>query len=52
MKRIILCFSAMLLLGFSLNAQEMGLKENKEFTDLGDYVRQAEFSPFRNYFFG
>lgn len=40
----------MLLFGLSLTAQEMGLKENKEFTDLGDYVRQAEFSPFRNYF--
>ena len=35
---------------FPALAQEMGLKENKEFSNLGDYVRQAEFSPFRDYF--
>ena len=34
----------------SIQAQEMGLKESKEFSNLGDYVRQAEFSPYRNYF--
>jgi len=31
-------------------SQELELNENKEFKELGDYVRQAEFSPFRNYF--
>ncbi|MEA3460612.1 MAG: caspase family protein [Bacteroidota bacterium] len=30
--------------------QEMGLKVNKEFGNLGDYVGCAQFSPFRNYF--
>lgn len=50
MKHIILAFSVFLFFGLSVFAQEMGLKENKEFTDLGEYVRQAEFSPFRNYF--
>ena len=34
----------------SLQGQEMGLKESKEFSKLGDYVRQAQFSPYRNYF--
>jgi hypothetical protein len=34
----------------SLHGQEMGLKESKEFSKLGDYVRQAQFSPYRNYF--
>ena len=33
-----------------LTGQEMGLKESKVFSDLGDYVRQAGFSPYRNYF--
>ncbi len=28
----------------------MGLKESKEFSNLGEYVRQAQFSPYRNYF--
>ncbi|MEN8158023.1 MAG: WD40 repeat domain-containing protein, partial [Bacteroidota bacterium] len=31
-------------------AQEMGLKESKEFSNLGDYVKQAGFSPYRNFF--
>jgi len=31
-------------------SQEMGLKVNKEFGNLGGYVGDAEFSPFRNYF--
>ncbi len=34
----------------SIHAQEMGLKESKVFSNLGDYVRQAQFSPYRNYF--
>ena len=34
----------------SLQAQEMGLRESKEFSNLGNYVRQAAFSPYRNYF--
>ena len=34
----------------SVQGQEMGLKESKEFSNLGDYVRQAQFSPYRNYF--
>ncbi len=31
-------------------SQEMGLKVNKEFGNLGAYVGGAKFSPFRNYF--
>jgi len=31
-------------------SQEMGLKVNKEFGNLGAYVGGARFSPFRNYF--
>jgi len=31
-------------------AQELALKENKALTGLGDYVKQAAFSPFRSYF--
>jgi len=31
-------------------SQEMGLRVNKEFGNLEDYVGDAEFSPFRNYF--
>jgi WD40 repeat protein len=50
MKQILLCFLAIFLFGLSSSAQEMGLKENKEFADLGSNVLQAEFSPFRNYF--
>jgi WD40 repeat protein len=34
----------------SLQAQELGLRESKEFSGLGEYIMQAEFSPFRNYF--
>jgi WD40 repeat protein len=37
-------------MGFQAHPQELGIKENKEFTDLGDYVMEAGFSPFRNYF--
>ena len=31
-------------------AQELSLKENKEFKGLGSYINQAAFSPFNNYF--
>ncbi|MFH0755703.1 MAG: caspase family protein [Bacteroidota bacterium] len=41
-------FSA--ILSFTLQAQELGLKESKVFSSLGDYVRQAQFSPCRNFF--
>lgn len=40
----------MFLALMSLQGQEMGLKESKEFSNLGDYIRQAQFSPYRNYF--
>lgn len=42
--------TGLILWSLAGNSQELGLKENKEYKDLGDYVRQAEFSPFRNYF--
>ncbi len=38
------------VLSLPLLSQEMGLKVNKEFGNLGDYVGQAQFSPFRSYF--
>jgi len=31
-------------------SQDMGLRISKEFRELGDYVGQAQFSPYRNYF--
>ena len=36
-----------IVLGVSVSAQELELKVNKEFTGLGEYVMQAQFSPFR-----
>ncbi len=50
MRSRILFFIALCWMAAFLHGQDMGLKENKEFSELGDYVRQAQFSPFRNYF--
>lgn len=50
MKKI---FSSLLIVSISLlalSAQELDLKESKEFNNLGEYVRQAQFSPYRNFF--
>lgn len=40
----------LMALSLPLLSQELGLKVNKEFGNLGDYVGQAQFSPLRNYY--
>lgn len=50
MRRVQILF--LLLSSFLIcsTAQERSLIESKVFSNLGDYARQAEFSPYRNYF--
>lgn len=50
MRNLLLSAVFLLLVIPTARGQEMGLKESKEFSNLGDYVRQAQFSPYRNYF--
>jgi len=50
MRKIHLLFLLLLIAFAPLRSQEMGLKASKEFSNLGEFVMQAEFSPYRNYF--
>ena len=50
MRKIQFILILLWVLPLSLLSQEMGLKVNNEFGNLEDYVGQAQFSPFRNYF--
>ena len=50
MRLLYLFFLLLLSVLIQLGGQERNLKESKVFSILGDYVRQAEFSPYRNYF--
>jgi hypothetical protein len=50
MRKLCIACVIVLIAAGMMHAQEMGLKESKEFSNLGDYVRQAAFSPYRNYF--
>ncbi len=50
LKGILLSLSFFTVFGQFINSQDFSYKEKKELTSYDDYVMQAEFSPFRNYF--
>ncbi len=50
MRKIHLSFILMLVLAFPLLSQKLGMKVKREFSNLANYVGQAQFSPFRSYF--
>jgi len=50
MKKLVFMPALWVLLLTPAWTQEMGLRVNKEFGNLGDYVGCVQFSPFRNYF--
>lgn len=50
MRPVYLFIFACVIISLSAKAQYLTIKENKELADFGEYIYQAKFSPFRNYF--